>query len=141
MFKKIDEKSNVIAKAYLDGPRKSWFYGVISLPPVIALYVQTTKLSNEIWTEIIMGIILFLFIALMSMIAFENKKWRSVPISMLISMGLGICIVGTLASLTENTPDQVLNSTLLFMALFGLYGFCSSILGVMIHKSFEGKKI
>jgi len=140
MWKNFDTKTNVALKSYLSGPRKSWFYGVVSLPPIMALYVASTKLTNDIWTDVVLCVFILLSIALLSLVTFENRKWRSLPISILITMGYGICTVGTLASLTENTPDQVLNSTLIFMAIYGLYGFCGAIMGILIHSSFGRKK-
>lgn len=140
MWNTVNEKSNQTLKAYSEGSRKSWLYGVITLPPLMVFYVHSTKLSNEVWTDIMMGVFVITFIGLFSVVAFENRKWRSIPVSVLITMGFGLCIVGSLAKLTVNTPDQVLNSSLLLMSLCGLYGFCSAVLGVMIHRSFKPNK-
>lgn len=126
--------------AYLKGPRRSGSIGVMTLTPVVLLYVQASKSGSELWPQLAAGLIVLSFIGLLSLITFENVKWRSLPISVLTSMWFGAIIIGTLAGVTVSTPDQVLQASLHFMALFGLYGFCAAIMGVMIHKSFGDAK-
>ena len=137
MQKEIVSKCNRALETYLNSPRKSWTYGRIIFPIIIIFYVKTTMLTNDLWENLAMGVFTLVFITFMSLVTFESRKWRTLPMSVLIMMGFSIVIVGAIASVTENTPDQVLNSTLYLMSLFGLFGLCGGIMGIMIHKSYE----
>lgn len=137
MLKRFNKRANEIGEAYLNGPRKSWFVGLMTLPPLIAVWVKLTNLNYELGSNIVIGTLVITFIGLLSLVAFENSKWRMVPVSTLICMAFGLLIARTLASVTENTPEQVLNSSLLLMAIFGIYGLCASVMGTMIHGEFQ----
>ena len=140
MLKEINRRGNIALETYANGPRKSLIIGGITFPTLIILWVKMTNLKNVVLSDVVIGLFVISLFCLFTLVALETKKRRQVPISVFIFMGFGYSVVRTLASITDNTHEQVINSYLVFIIIFGLYGFCAAVLGVWLHRSADANK-
>ncbi len=105
--------------------------GLLTMTPSVVIYVWIYKFQNtELALNIILGVMFIQLLIFMILIGLETRKARHIPKSVLISIGLGLGIVMTMAALKTTQGDAVLIAALIYMILFGSFGLASAMIGI-----------